>query len=333
MGAVESVVNKVAFPAPPRAYSESQLRLHPDLVFLCTRRGLRIPAVHKRVARAGHRYTLIYSHGNAEDVGLSLPYLDHISKLLDVDVLAYEYVGYSIADGRPSEQGVYDSINAAFAYLTGECGVAPEGVVLLGRSLGSAPTVHLAAQQPHLAGMILQSPLASGVRVLSGVAASFFLAPCDPFRNYAKVRRVRCPSVVLHGTADEVVPFWNGKCLHEALHARGLAFEPFWATGRGHNDMPEDACVQHMRKFLATLPPPPPPQGVGASGGTTLALARLINYDGGLGGRLDDSRGSREPLRGRARDSPAAGSVAPEPWQPEPPRGGTSLAPVRIDAS
>lgn len=206
MGAVQSVVNQAAFPRPPRAFSETELLMRPDLVFLKTSRGQQVPAIYRRLGGAkmhSARFTVVYSHGNAEDVGLSLPYIDFMSNALGVDVLAYEYVGYSIADGEPSENGVYESAEAAWAYLR-TCQVPPASIVLFGRSLGSAPAVHLAALHADVGGCILLSPLASGLRVLSGVTTSILLKPFDPFQNYAKVNRIMCPSVVMHGTEDEV---------------------------------------------------------------------------------------------------------------------------------
>ena len=87
-----AIVSAIAFPHPPKKYSEQILRSRPDLKFLKTARcGYRIPTVHIR--KCGAKYTIIYSHGNAEDVGLSLNYLDIISNELDVNVIAYEYPG------------------------------------------------------------------------------------------------------------------------------------------------------------------------------------------------------------------------------------------------
>ena len=49
----------------------------------------------------------------------------------------------------------------------------------------------------------------------------------------------------------------NGKALYERLKSRpwheGVAYEPLWFPGAGHNDMPEILCLQHCRRFLAFL--------------------------------------------------------------------------------
>ena len=128
---------------------------------------LRIPAVH--IQSDERKFTIIYSHGNAEDVGLSLPYLDRLSRRCNCNVLAYEYCGYSIAEGEPSEKNCYECIDAAYRYLTAgrQSVVDPSSIVLFGRSLGTGPTVDLAARLlskttgkgSSLAGVVLQSPL------------------------------------------------------------------------------------------------------------------------------------------------------------------------------
>lgn len=45
---------------------------------------------------SSNRYTLLYSHGNAEDIGLLSKFLTDISRLLQVDILVYDYRGYGV---------------------------------------------------------------------------------------------------------------------------------------------------------------------------------------------------------------------------------------------
>jgi hypothetical protein len=86
-----ALVSAIAFPNPPKDYSADELRARPDLQFFQTKSGMKIPAVHIRHPRA--KFTIIYSHGNAEDVGISLYYLDIVSHVLKASVIAYEYPG------------------------------------------------------------------------------------------------------------------------------------------------------------------------------------------------------------------------------------------------
>ena len=94
-----------------------------DVVWLYTCNKEKIPAVHVKPPRnprspaAGEGLTILYSHGNAEDVGLHLPFIDALARATGCDVLSYEYVGYSLsrfANCQPDEEGCYRSIDAAW---------------------------------------------------------------------------------------------------------------------------------------------------------------------------------------------------------------------------
>jgi len=60
--------------------------------------------------------------------------------------------------------------------------------------------------------------------------------PFDMFPNIDRVKHVRCPVLVIHGTKDEVVPFWNGEQLFLALPVQYRA-KPYWVDGGGHNNI------------------------------------------------------------------------------------------------
>lgn len=255
-----AIVSTVAFPHPPKGHSVNALRSRGNqLIYLETKSKHRIPAIH--IKRPSATFTILYSHGNAEDVGLSLSYLDVMSEICKANVLAYEYPGYSIAEGEPSEENCYQAIHAAYQHLTTQAGVPPSKIVVFGRSLGTGPSVdlcsRLASQKELIAGCMLQSPLESAIRCAIGYVTSCTLYPIDIFQNYLKVDRIQCPVFILHGTNDQVVPCANGRNLYHQLQERPchsqVAYEPVWIPGRGHNDMPQVECLQHCRKFLQFL--------------------------------------------------------------------------------
>ncbi|KAG7343233.1 serine aminopeptidase, S33 [Nitzschia inconspicua] len=279
------IVSALAFPAPAKEISQAALLARAakqQLVYLKTASGYQIPAIHlvkktnSKKDNNSNYFTIIYSHGNAEDVGLSLPYLDYLSQYCDCHVFAYEYCGYSLAEGEPSEQNCYECIQAAYDYLTNQEKVDSSKIVLVGRSLGTGPTVDLAAklciQKMPPAGVVLQSPLESGGRCVLGESASFYLYYLDIFRNYEKIHKLApIPVFIMHGLLDRVVPATNGKALLESLakaqraypgdngrersddHYKAVAYPPLWIPDAGHNDMPEFDCMQNIAKFLRFL--------------------------------------------------------------------------------
>lgn len=51
-------------------------------------------------AASAGKYTLLYSHGNAEDLGLIAHFLTDLARLLGVDVLCYDYAGYGVSTDK-----------------------------------------------------------------------------------------------------------------------------------------------------------------------------------------------------------------------------------------
>jgi len=242
------VVTHVAFPVPDRARSAKILQARPELLWLATEDEDTIPAVHIRRSIGADR-TILYSHGNAEDLGLILPLLDRMAEACVADIFAYEYPGYGISDGTASEEGCYGAIDAAYHYLIEELMVDPSRIIAMGRSIGSGPTVDLVSQHREIRGMVLMSPIESGMAIFGNVSAQLGYN-IDIFKNYEKIPNITCPSLIMHGKNDTVVPIENGQAIHRALKH---PVEPLWVPNCGHNNMPEQACLSRVREYLDQL--------------------------------------------------------------------------------
>eukprot|EP00947_MAST-08B_sp_MAST-8B-sp1_P003309 g3309.t1 len=249
------LVSAIAFGPRPETPRELLLQLqgHPGLLKLQSRWGT-IPALWMEHRRA--ELTILYSHGNAEDIAEGIGSIARLSADLKANVLAYEYTGYSLSSHKtPSERNCYADIAAAYEYLTNVRRIPPAKIVLYGRSLGSGPTVHQAMLvRRGLGGMILQSPLVSAVGTQTGECCCTRVLSCwDLFRNYAKIHRVEFPVFIMHGTADGVVPCSNGRAIYRRLQN---PHPPLWCKGCGHNDMEYrmgETMVAKMREFLAAV--------------------------------------------------------------------------------
>jgi fermentation-respiration switch protein FrsA (DUF1100 family) len=198
----------------------------PDVVKLTTQSGKKISALY--LPNFGARYTLLVSHGNAEDIGDDRFWLENL-RLLGFGVLAYDYEGYGTSEGSPSERAVYEDESAAYDFLTDNLKMQPDNIIIFGRSVGSGPAVRLAARRP-AAGLILQSPFVSAFRVLTRIP----LLPFDKFPNYKEIRHVHCPVLIIHGEADTVIGPWHGRKLYD-LANDPKKFVP--VEGADHNDL------------------------------------------------------------------------------------------------
>lgn len=237
-------ISSLLFQPPPPTY------LHPSRHFwLNTDHGSRIPAFF--IERPGAMVTLLFSHGNAEDLGMIYDWFNDLARVLRVNIMAYDYTGYGKSTGTPTEDNCYADIEAAYKYLTEVRRIQPEQIVLYGRSLGSGPSCYLASKTAtagrSVGGVILQSPLLSAYRV----AFNFrFTMVGDRFPNIDYAPHIRCPVFIVHGTQDEVVPFWHGEELFLSLPQEWRA-KPFWVEGAGHNNI--EAMLRPTGMFIAKL--------------------------------------------------------------------------------
>lgn len=252
-----NTISQLLYQPPDASYDANS---HPEgLLWLETRNGASIPALF---INRGASMTLLFSHGNAEDIGMVYEWFEALSKKLNVNVFLYEYEGYGRSTGnrtfntenQPNDQSLYEDIDASWSHLTTKMNVHPSAIIIYGRSLGSGPSTYLAERLSReripVAGLILQSPLLSVFRV---AFAFRYTLPWDMFPNVDRISNVTMPVFVIHGTNDEIVPFWNGEQLFLACQPKYRA-KPYWVEGAGHNNIESydnhDGFSNAMKEFL-----------------------------------------------------------------------------------
>ena len=173
--------------------------------------------------------TILFSHGNAEDVGHALTYLEMLRDT-GYSVIGYDYRGYGRSTGeRATAEGTYRDIEAVFRYATEDLGIPASRIVLFGRSVGAGPSTHLAARE-EVGGLILENAFTSAFVVVTRVT----LLPFDLFPNLKNIRQVECPVLIIHAVRDQIIPIAHGRRLYEA--APGPK-RHLWVEGAGHNDV------------------------------------------------------------------------------------------------
>eukprot|EP00045_Choanoeca_perplexa_P003926 m.34394 g.34394 ORF g.34394 m.34394 type:complete len:348 (+) comp12299_c0_seq1:57-1100(+) len=212
-----------------------------------TRRGNTLAAFFIEVESSP--LTILFSHGNAVDLGVMAVFLASLSAQTNCSVFAYDYSGYGLSSGNPREKNVYADIEAAYSCLTQRFAVHPRRIVAYGQSIGTTATVDFASKHSEIAGVVLHSPLASGLRVLRPSLQRTYC--CDPFPNIKKVSSIEQPTLIIHGKEDEVIALSHGVMLHEACPG---SEQPVWVAGAGHNDVEMYAAYgDKLSDFLDTL--------------------------------------------------------------------------------
>src|SRR5688572_524791 len=99
--------DKMAFLPPSPTYRDSAQILKVDVGD-----GIRLSAVHLINPSATH--TILFTHGNAEDLGVLLPFLEELRKS-GFSVFAYDYRGYGTSTGAPGEWSGYADIESVYS--------------------------------------------------------------------------------------------------------------------------------------------------------------------------------------------------------------------------
>jgi len=228
------------FPRPPVKYE-----LGPDYLQLTAPDGVKIAARYWANPQA--KYTLLYLHGNYEELGSIGEYLPQFVAA-GYAVLAIDYRHYGRSEGTPTEATLYADSRLAYDYIRTKLGLPAERIVIFGYSLGAGPGIELARHVP-AAGLVTQGAFVSAYRVMTTIP--FF--PGDKFVNIAKVPELKLPMFVIHGTADNTVPFWHGEKLYAAITARKQKLFVEGGPHAGLGDFTGPRYWAELRKFTDSL--------------------------------------------------------------------------------
>lgn len=213
--------DSMMFQPGPSSYAD-----HPDIIKIPSIDGSSISAY--MLENPGARYTVLFSHGNAEDIGDLSEFMKEFTRH-GFSVIVYDYCGYGTSSGKPSERAALANAEAVYDYLVAKRGIAPERIIVWGRSIGSGPSVHLAATR-RSGGLVIESGFTSAFRVMTRIR----IVPFDRFDNLQKIASITCPVLVIHGKEDGIIPFRHGQLLFEAARQPKMNF---WVNRAGHNDL------------------------------------------------------------------------------------------------
>ena len=226
---------KLIFQPQPPGYRDNA-----NILKLASSDGHKISAIF--MANPDAIYTILFSHGNAEDIGYDQPLLE---RLRDdgFAVFAYDYQGYGTSEGTPSERNAYDDEDAAYDYVVQTLHIEPSRIIAFGRSVGTGPATDLASRRP-VAGLILGSAFTSAFRVMTRVS----ILPFDRFNNLKKIKKVHCPVLIIHGTRDSVIEVSHGRQLFAAANEPKRAL---WVEGADHSDLEVVGGTQYSNSLKA----------------------------------------------------------------------------------
>lgn len=214
------------------------------------------------IPRTGATRAFLYSHGNGEDVAAIGEFLAELGDRLNAAVFAYDYRGYGHSAGSPSEAGCIADGDAAQHWLADRMQIQPCDVILMGRSLGSAISVALAAQNGTHA-LILENafPTMPDVAAIHYPWLPVRLVMKNRYDNLTRIQRYTGPLLQTHGTADVLIPISLARRLFDVSPSEPKRWIEH--PGLGHNDPTPAKFYADLSEFLRSIaansgaPPPP----------------------------------------------------------------------------
>jgi uncharacterized protein len=242
----------VFFPTRNLETDPSRIGLDYQNLSLTTEDGVRLHGWLVKHPEA--RCTFLAFHGNAGNIGHRLPWIELMHRV-PAHVVLIDYRGYGKSAGRPREEGIYRDATAAYRWCVEHQPATPKGIVFIGESIGGAVAIDLEARFP-AAGLVVQSTFTSAWDMAKTMLPIGLLQPLARIRfdSEAKLAKITCPVLLIHGDRDEIVPFRMGERLFEVAPGPKYFYR---VPGAGHNDLlwvAGDEYTARLRDFVNRLP-------------------------------------------------------------------------------
>ena len=207
--------------------------------------GWFVPAVKKPIG------TVIHFHGNAQNMTAHFSYVDWLPAE-GFQVFTFDYRGYGRSGGAPTRRGLYEDCLSALDYIKSRPDVDTNRLVVLGQSLGGANALYALGKNPQagVKAVAIDSTFYSyrsitrdvidGIPLLRWLRWPLSLMVIGNDHSPGPVINQISPTplLLIHGTADRVIPYRHA----EALFAAAREPKQLWTIENGQHT---DALVTH----------------------------------------------------------------------------------------
>ncbi len=239
------------FGAPGRNLPETEMKI-PGVKDLLVPVGDDI-AVSARLHLGDRTHVnILFFHGNGE-IAADYDEIGPFYNRIGVNFLAADYRGYGRSTGHPTVASMMQDGHTIFQFVTNW--LAQNGftgpLMLMGRSLGSASAIELAAAHPdRVSGLIVESGFAYAgplLQLLGIDPAAIGFHEETAFSHLDKITRFRGPLLIIHAEFDHIIPFSDGQALFEASASANKTLLKIPAAN--HNDI----LAHGFRDYLAAI--------------------------------------------------------------------------------
>jgi hypothetical protein len=195
---------------------------------------------------------ILFFHGNGEIVS-DFDQLAQVYIQLDISFIPVDYRGYGKSSGSPSLTSMLQDAHLAMDFV--RSWLKEQGrrgpLLVMGRSLGSAPALELAVKrQQELSGLIIESGFAYTMPLLRLLGIDLQALGLDEplgLGNLDKMAQVRLPCLVMHAELDQIIPISEARALYQACPAAKKAFQEI--PGANHNDI----FLRDLKGYMAAI--------------------------------------------------------------------------------
>jgi pimeloyl-ACP methyl ester carboxylesterase len=256
-------LNLVLHREPSMIYPNQYVNLWIDKPWNPELDNIRIPCRYEKFERnrvfddLENSKLIIYSHDNQNNILTSLPFIQILSKTTQADVVTYDYSGYGLNKYNSYERsadGINATLRAVYNHFISK-GTSANDISLLGYSLGSGPSVNLAAHSA-LGGLALISSYSSILDVVKesivpklGTDAASYITGMfsERWNNLRTITEVKIPILMIYGKYDQMIP---AKTAHKLKQAASNA--TFVEVDSGHSNFNWEEVVQHIVNWRET---------------------------------------------------------------------------------
>jgi len=195
---------------------------------------------------------ILFFHGNGEIVA-DYDELGGVYNQMGINLLAVDYRGYGRSTGKPTVSAMMQDCHTIFDFVRNwlQKNDFRGPIILMGRSLGSASVLELAAAYPKVIdGLIIESGFAFAGPLLQLLGIDLEVLGFKEekgFGNIDKIKEFNKPTLIIHAEYDHIIPFADGQALYEACPSddRTLLKIP----GANHNDI----FMRGLQEYLAAV--------------------------------------------------------------------------------
>jgi len=195
---------------------------------------------------------ILFFHGNGE-IAADYDEIGPFYNRIGINFLAADYRGYGRSTGHPTVAAMMRDGHTIFQFVTGW--LAQNGftgpLIIMGRSLGSAPAIELAATHAEqVSGLVIESGFAHAgplLQLLGVDPAAIGFREETAFRQLDKIAQFQKPLLIIHAEFDHIIPFSDGQALFDASPAAEKTLLKI--PGANHNDI----LAHGFADYLATI--------------------------------------------------------------------------------